>query len=146
MIFLITHRLLLLEGCKYALDDAFFLWNLSMKHLPRSLNHETCFFFCSKMHLKLAFSNSFWQIQPNFNPATPKRPGLKQVLQAFKREKLKHVLRLGDHRDLSINSTEKLIHKSSSSMHIIDCTFFFNFNLLCRLVGNSIILLTRKAH
>ena len=58
-------------------------------------------FFCSKMHLKLAFSNSFWQIQPNFNPATLKRPSLKQVLRAFKREKLKHVLRLGDHRDLS---------------------------------------------
>ena len=77
-------------------------------------------FFCSKMHLKLAFSNSFWQIQPNFNPATPNRPGLKQVLRAFKREKLKHVLRLGDHRDLFINSTEKSIHKSSSSMQIID--------------------------
>ena len=126
MIFLITHRLLLLEGCKYALDDAFFCgiyqWSIylglpTMKHV----------FFCSKMHLKLAFSNSFWQIQPNFNPATLKRPGLKQVLRAFKREKLKHVLRLGDHRDLSINSTEKLIHKSSSSMHIIDCTFFFQF-------------------
>ena len=71
------------------------------------------------MHLELAYSHSFWLIQPNFNPATPKWPGLTQVLWASHlREKLKHVLRLEDHRDSLRNSTEKLIHKSSSNDHI----------------------------